>query len=317
MDKISYLFFFFVLAILYFRIAKRFNILDKPNHRSSHDKITIRGGGILFLIAGLISPFLHGGNEVLYFTGLFIIGTISFLDDLKNLPGKIRFVAQAFSVALMIYSFHLPIHPVIQFIIGIAIIGAINIYNFMDGINGLTGSYSLVILLSLFYMNEKGIHFISSDFILLPLMAVLVFLFFNFRKKAVCFAGDVGSVSIAFILLFLIGKLIALTGDFKYAAFLLLYGLDGVTTIFFRFMRGENLGEAHRSHFYQYLANERKWPHVQVSLLFAILQLLINFAIIKLPFSLATFLALIGVTFLLFVSIRLYMQGSRQLLKQI
>lgn len=318
MDKIGYLLSLFVLAIFYFRIATHFNILDKPNHRSSHDKITIRGGGILFLIAGLIAQFMAGDKEIFYTAGLFIIGVISFWDDIKSLPGKIRFVAQAVSVGLLIYSLHLSFHPIIQVVIGIAVVGALNIYNFMDGINGITGLYSLVILFSLYYVNEESVRFIHPDFIMLPLLAVLVFLFFNFRKKAVCFAGDVGSVSIAFIILFLTGKLITLTGDFKYAAFLMVYGLDGVSTILFRFLRKENLGQAHRSHFYQYLANEKKWSHLFISGIFATIQLLVNFSIVKSAgLSLSAFLCIIIAVFLVAIILRLIIQGPKQLLKQI
>ena len=143
--------------------------------------------------------------------------------------------------------------------------GIINAYNFMDGINGITGGYSLVILAALAYINKEVVTFVEADFIYTVICSVLVFCFFNFRKKAKCFAGDVGSVSIAFILLFLIGRLIVQTGDFSWIVLLSVYGVDSVLTIIHRLMLHENIGLPHRKHLYQIMANELKVPHMIVS----------------------------------------------------
>ena len=135
----------------------------------------------------------------------------------------------------------------------------------MDGINGITGGYSLVILLALAYVNQKVVAFVEPEFIGMTVAAVLVFCLFNFRKRAQCFAGDVGSVSIAFILLFLIGKLVVKTEDFSWIVLLVVYGVDSVLTIVHRLMLHENIGLPHRKHLYQLMANELKIPHVVVS----------------------------------------------------
>ena len=135
----------------------------------------------------------------------------------------------------------------------------------MDGINGITGGYSLVILAALAYVNKEVVTFVEADFIYTVICSVLVFCFFNFRKKAKCFAGDVGSVSIAFILLFLIGRLIIETEDFSWIVLLSVYGVDSVLTIIHRLMLHENIGLPHRKHLYQIMANELKIPHVMVS----------------------------------------------------
>ena len=102
--------------------------------------------------------------------------------------------------------------------------------------------------------------------------------FFNFRPKgkAKCFAGDVGSIGIAFILLFAIGRLILQEGDITWLVFLLVYGVDGCLTIVHRILLHENLGEAHRKHAYQLMANELKIGHVKVSLLYMALQLVVS-----------------------------------------
>ncbi|WP_288242937.1 UDP-GlcNAc--UDP-phosphate GlcNAc-1-phosphate transferase, partial [uncultured Bacteroides sp.] len=153
--------------------------------------------------------------------------------------------------------------------------GIINAYNFMDGINGITGGYSLVVLVALAYINVQIIPFIEPALIYTVLCSVLVFCFFNFRKKAKCFAGDVGSVSIAFIILFLIGKLIITTGDFSWIVLLSVYGVDSVLTIIHRLMLHENIGLPHRKHMYQLMANELKMPHVVVSLIYMAVQALV------------------------------------------
>ena len=111
------------------------------------------------------------------------------------------------------------------------------------------------------YINQKE-NFIDNNFLIVTTLSVLVFCFFNFRKKAKCFAGDVGAVCIAFIILFALGRLILQTNDVTYLMLLGLYGVDTVLTIIHRIMLHENLGEAHRKHAYQLMANELKIPHV-------------------------------------------------------
>ena len=120
--------------------------------------------------------------------------------------------------------------------------------------------------------------FVEESLVLTVILADVVFCLFNFRPKgkAKCFAGDVGSIGIAFILLFLIGLLVMRTGDVTYLIFLLVYGVDGCLTIIHRILLHENLGEAHRKHAYQLMANELKIGHVKVSLLYMGLQLVIS-----------------------------------------
>lgn len=153
----------------------------------------------------------------------------------------------------------------------------------MDGINGITGGYSLIVLLALAFVNMQMVHFVEGDLIYTMLCAVLVFNFFNFRKRAKCFAGDVGSVSIAFVVLFLIGKLIIRTGDFSWIVLLAVYGVDSVLTIIHRLMLHENIGLPHRKHLYQLMANELKIPHVVVSLIYMMSQAVIIVGYLLIP----------------------------------
>ena len=263
----------FVTELFYFRIADKFNVIDKPNERSSHTRITLRGGGVIFYFGTLVF-FLTNHLEYPWFVfGLTLITIISFVDDVRSTSQGLRLVFHFIAMALLFYQWEL--FSLSWWWIIVALIfctGIINAYNFMDGINGITGGYSLIILTALAYVNSEIVTFVELTLIYTVLCSVLVFCFFNFRKKAKCFAGDVGSVSIAFILLFLIGKLIIRTEDFSWIILLVVYGVDSVLTITHRLMLHENIGLPHRKHMYQLMANELKIPHVVVSLIYMAVQ---------------------------------------------
>ena len=266
----------FLAELFYFKLADKCNIIDKPNERSSHTKVTLRGGGIIFYF-GALAYFLTNHWEYPWFiVALTLITFISFVDDIRSTSQDLRLVFHFTAMALMFYQWGLFSLSWWWIIVALVICtGIINAYNFMDGINGITGGYSLVVLVALAYINAEITSFVEPALINTVLCSVLVFCFFNFRKKAKCFAGDVGSVSIAFILLFLIGKLILTTGDFSWIILLSVYGVDSVLTIIHRLMLHENIGLPHRKHMYQLMANELKMPHVVVALIYMVAQAVI------------------------------------------
>ncbi|GEM62172.1 UDP-GlcNAc--UDP-phosphate GlcNAc-1-phosphate transferase [Sphingobacterium faecium NBRC 15299] len=270
----------FVLELLYFRIADKYNIIDKPNQRSSHTTITLRGGGIIFYIAILIFFIQSGFSYPWFMLGLTLMATISFLDDIVEISTRLRLAIHFTSVLLMAFQMGIFSPPwyyiIVTFII---VVGVINAYNFMDGINGITALYSLVVCGLLYYVNTS-IQFIEQDYLIFALLGILVFAFFNFRNKAKCFAGDVGSVGIAYILLFALGTLIFKTGEFIYILFLAVYGVDAIWSIVRRLYLGENIMEGHRTHLYQYLANEAGYNRLVISGLYGALQLIIGIMVI-------------------------------------
>lgn len=286
----------FFLLLAYFKIANHYNIIDKPNHRSAHTEITLRGGGTIFPIAFLcflgcksfFSPYpltLEGAIGLNYWffgAGLLTICVISFVDDIIDLSSKIRLFFHFISVSLLLYSLHafhlLPLWALP--LCYILIIGILNAYNFMDGINGISGLYSLVVLGSFCYVNEYVIPFVDMDFIIYPIIACLVFLFYNFRKKAKCFLGDVGSMGIAFWIIALLGLLMLKTGEIKWILFLTVYGVETILTIFERLKLKENIFDAHRRHLYQLFANEKRISHLYISSAYALIQVLINIIVI-------------------------------------
>ena len=266
----------FLAELFYFKIADKCNIIDKPNERSSHTKVTLRGGGIIFYF-GALAYFLTNHWEYPWFiVALTLITFISFVDDIRSTSQGLRLVFHFSAMALMFYQWGLFSLSWWWIIVALIICtGIINAYNFMDGINGITGGYSLVVLVALAYINAEITPFIEPALIYTVLCSVLVFCFFNFRKKAKCFAGDVGSVSIAFIILFLIGKLIITTGNFSWIILLSVYGVDSVLTIIHRLMLHENIGLPHRKHMYQLMANELKMSHVVVSFIYMVVQAIV------------------------------------------
>lgn len=283
---VTYIIIFILLLIaelLYFRIADKCNIIDKPNERSSHSTIVLRGGGIIFLIGVWIWSAFFGFQYPWFLVGLTLVAGISFVDDVHSLPDSVRLVAQFAAAAMAFYQLGI-LHWSMWWIILLALVvyvGATNVINFMDGINGITAGYSLVVLIPLALVNLTD-TFVAQSLIVSTILASLVFCVFNFRPKgkAKCFAGDVGSIGIAFIMLFLLGHLIIRTGDITWLIFLLVYGVDGCLTIAHRIMLHENLGEAHRKHAYQIMANELKIGHVKVALLYMVIQLIISLGFI-------------------------------------
>lgn len=269
--------------LCYFKIADKYNIIDKPNERSSHSSIVLRGGGIIFLVGAWVWNVFFGFEYPWFLAGLTLIAGVSFIDDIRSLPDSVRLVAQFLAVTLVFYQLDI-LHMEHWWIVVIALIvyvGATNVINFMDGINGITAGYSLAILVPLALVNQQKGN-VDQSLIITSILSVMVFCIFNFRPKgkAKCFAGDVGSIGIAFIILFVLGNIIVKTGDITWLIFLLVYGVDGCLTICHRIMLRENLGEAHRKHAYQLMANELKVGHVKVSLLYMILQLLVSLSFI-------------------------------------
>lgn len=261
------------IELVYFKIADRFNIIDKPNSRSSHTSITLRGGGIIFPVALIIAYFL--GYVSLEITlAVVLVAVVSFVDDIKPLPQLPRFASHVIAVGLVFYDLGLFAESLwLLPIVFVLLIGWVNAFNFMDGINGITVLYALTAIMSFSFLSIN-----NSSLPLLITMGLSCFVFglFNVRKKAKTFAGDVGSISMALFLGYFMIKTIMETGQLGYILFFSVYGIDAIITIIVRLKNKENIFQPHRSHLYQYMANEMGYSHVLVSFIYAGIQLLIN-----------------------------------------
>ena len=323
---------FFILMLIYFKIADKYNIIDRPNHRSAHTEITLRGGGIIFPIAflfflgykvffknyGFSRDNLAEPNFWIFGAGLLTICLISFIDDMIDLSSKIRLIFHFVSVTLILYFLNafqlLPWWGIPMCYV--LIIGILNAYNFMDGINGMSGLYSLVLLCSLLYINQNTIEFVDADFIIYPLLASVVFLFFNFRKRAKCFLGDIGSMGIGFWIIALLSLLMFKTGQIKWILFLMVYGAETILTIIERLRLKENIFDAHRRHLYQLFANDKKISHLTVSVMYAVAQLVINAIVIYADWSdWVSFIIIALPTIVLYLGIKLTLKKQLSLSK--
>jgi UDP-GlcNAc:undecaprenyl-phosphate/decaprenyl-phosphate GlcNAc-1-phosphate transferase len=269
-----------ILLALYYRIAVRYEIIDKPNLRSSHDYITIRGAGIIFLITGLYWSLFNLDEQLYFAIGLFAIGLISFADDVFNLPSRTRFIVHASAVTLALINLDLLSSNILLLtLVMILYIGWINAFNFMDGINAITAFYSISILLPIIIALPGDLSVYTTLAIYLSI-SVLIFMVLNVRKRAIAFSGDVGAVVLAFTLAYLVLVLIINTGRVEIILFGSVYGVDTIFTILRRLKGGQNIFQAHRMHLYQILTNEFKWNYLSVSILYSVTQLIISFIVL-------------------------------------
>lgn len=265
-----------VILLAYFKLADYYNIIDKPNKRSSHTVITLRGGGIVFPISIILWALFSNGAFNPFVIGLCLISLISFLDDCITLSNKLRVSIHIISVGLLLFQLGFSEYSLLVWFIGfVLIIGWVNAFNFMDGINGITVLYALSVLASCYYINMK-FQFVDNSLLEYSAMGLSVFGFYNVRKNAKTFAGDIGSVSMAYILAFILVSLLIKSQNWHYVLLVSVYGIDTVVTIVQRLLRKENIFKAHRSHLYQYLVNEYKLPHVTVSVIYAVVQFILN-----------------------------------------
>lgn len=299
---------FFILEVGYIKIAQKFKVFDIPNDRSSHQYIPVRGGGVIFAFAILLGIYLYDSTNIWLISSISIFTIVSFIDDLKQLSIIKRLVMYSVSIFLIVIPYS---SNNIFFILSLYlfILAFVNIYNFMDGINGLNFLYSFIVLGSLSFINTSA-KFVSPNFINIIIISLLVFGVFNFRKKAICFSGDVGSIVLSAIISYFLLLICLKLETVIFILFIAVYLIDGGLTIIIRLINGENIFKAHRTHLYQYLANEYGLPHTFVSFVYSLLQLLINIITIY-AFNRANNLIflLLSMSFLLILysSIRVYL----------
>ncbi len=252
-----------------------------------------------------------------FLMGLGLVTAISFLDDLKPVPYPVRMAFQVTAVVFLFIQLRLPDWPVWLILAGLIFtVGTINAVNFMDGINGMTAGYGLVTLITLRYIDGSVVKgFVAPGLILAAIWAAAVFSFFNFRTRARCFAGDTGSIALGFILAFFIGQLMLASRNPSYLVLLLVYGMDTVTTIVFKCVRKENIFIAHRDYYFQYLVHEKGWPHVRVSTLYGMMQLLFNFLFLVFTPGKVVLLFFALLIAFSFIVLRFRTEGKRKLLK--
>jgi len=205
------------MIFLYLLIARKMQLIDTPNARSSHHQVTITGAGFVFPIAFTVA-LLFTGDFVHYratLTGLLILSLVSWADDLKTVHPIVRVTVQVIAVSLLLWQtgglFRMKAWQIIPAFI--LVVGIINSYNFMDGINGMNTLYSISIFGFIFLIKLIGnFSLLPNEIVFYSLLSSLfAFSFFNVRRKALCFSGDIGSISLAYIISLLIIQLMIVT----------------------------------------------------------------------------------------------------------
>ncbi len=290
-----YIILFAILCVVetaYIALARHHHILSRPCGRSSHRYPTVTAGGVILPLA-LIAWWLLFGGPALFVLGGLLLAGVSFYDDVHPLDFKLRLLVQFGAVAMALAGAGLPVWlAVVTLVAGV---GFVNIYNFMDGINGMTGAYTLLLLATLFAVNTEE-PFIEASLLIVMLMAVAIFTFFNFRRSALCFAGDVGAVSAGFVIFYALVCLMTATDSIGWLALVAVYGVDAVLTILRRIRRKENIFKAHRMHLYQLLSNEGGFSQLTVATSYVAVQAVVNVGlIICQPYAVAYLAGVTGV----------------------
>jgi Fuc2NAc and GlcNAc transferase len=254
--------FSFCLTYITRKLAINKSMLDLPNERSSHTIPTPRGGGIAIALTWFLSiSILYYNNQIdkslflALFSGL-LLSIISLLDDIYTLKNKPRLLVQAIVSGLGLYftgglnsidlGFIVFSNPyVLNIIAFFTIIWFINLFNFIDGIDGYASSESIFVIATLYF-------FTGESFLLFLLMALVGFLPWNWDKAKI-FLGDVGSTLLGYtiiILLFYFHKQHSVN-IFEGLVITSLFWFDATYTLIRRFINKENIGQAHRKHAYQ------------------------------------------------------------------
>lgn len=248
------------------------NIVDKPSKRRAHSKITPRGGGVAivisFALCFLIFDYCTHGSfmcSAYLLLPLCLVAAISLLDDIGYVPIIYRLCAHFIASALVVYFFlwprtllhnELPIH--LDFAISfIGLATFLNIYNFLDGIDGITASESIHLSITILILCLLRYDVIAHVDLVIGISTLvcassIAFIYYNWHPAKV-FLGDVGSISLG-LLLGLALLLVASSGSRLFVACFiacLYYIADGGLTILIRLMNGEKIWLPHLKHFFQ------------------------------------------------------------------
>jgi len=266
----------FLLTYLIRHFALRNKIVSIPNERSLHVNPTPVGGGLAIVITwytGITILFFNGLIEhTLYFALLSggILAIISFVDDIISIKPLVRLCFH-FITAIIAFIFLQGLRPLIipgvdfnyNFLIyPLAIIGIvwfINLFNFMDGVDGFAALEATTICLVIYLLSGNIIN-------LLLIACISGFLFWNLPKAKI-FMGDVGSTQLGFVLIVL-GIYFHNTFQFSILNWIMLsspFWFDATLTLYRRWRKGENLSQAHRKHAYQRIV-QFGFSHIKVNL---------------------------------------------------
>lgn len=278
-----------VFELLYLRLASRKDSLIVPfweeTSNDQRDFITIRGGGIVFWFASLLLLiFIPNVFNTWFFAAITLIAVVSMVDDVKQVSVWVQLLFHIIAVSIAFYIAEL--YVVVTWwnllFAYILYMGITYSFKLMDDVNGMTGLFSVAVLIPLMYVNQYIESFIHIDYLRFPVIAAFIFLVFNLRKRAATTAGTVGSMSIGFWVSFLLLMLIIESGSIVWLSFVLVYLVDVLLTTVQKIYQRRAFFGPEKLHFYQILGNELRIDHRFVSLFYFFLQLICSALVIVL-----------------------------------
>ena len=269
-------------------IGRKYRLGPAVSPRSMHRQFTPTGGGIVWVVAALIGIVIlwnwaQTGTWIFFF-GIIFLAIISYIDDIHPLPPVPRLISQIIVMTLTFKQLFYPQAIDIYLIVIFCGVGIINAINFLDGICGMLALYGIVITGSLIY--ALSLHSTPSTEYFLPLLIIVligqaIFAVFNLRDTV--FAGDLGSITLGYILVSATITLILATRDGSYIVFFSVCIFDTGLTTLHRLFSGYSILQPHRTNIYQLLTIQYKLPQVVVSIIYALLQMLINALFFLIP----------------------------------
>jgi len=275
------------------RVAVQRNMLDLPGRRRSHTLPTPRGGGV-GVLAGALLPLLAvvwwyaalDTRVIAYVIGAALVAAVGWCDDVRGVAPLYRLLVHALAAALFVFALHgaggMAASPLFMALAGFAIVSAINIWNFMDGINGIASSQAALVALALAVLSGAAPWTLAALFLAI---ACLGFLPFNVPRARV-FLGDVGSGSIGFMVAALLVQAVA-SSNLRWPLALVLvsaFATDSALTLGKRIVQGKAWWRPHREHTYQWLVRAG-YRHGQVSLGYLLWSVLAVALVLALPYG--------------------------------
>ncbi|MCP8898370.1 MraY family glycosyltransferase [Gilvimarinus xylanilyticus] len=280
--------FFLAVALTYGLrgYALRANMLDHPGARSSHSEATPRGGGLSIVLVAVLAAFIFWGpgasftDQLLVIVAMVLVAGVGWLDDRKHLPARYRLLVHLGAALLLVCS----LWPAGVELLGVAlpewlwaicillgVVWSINLFNFMDGINGIAGLQAVFVGLGLYALwcgHELG-GIWQAEYWLVLAVASAGFLVFNFPRARV-FMGDGCSGFLGMMLALGIVSLLSVSWSLFIAGVILhgVFIIDATYTLGLRLLLKENLSQAHRKHGYQKASRSLR-SHTKVSLTIA------------------------------------------------
>lgn len=242
----------------------------------------ITGTGLVLVLVLLLHGLLVNTSHAYFLFAFAMLALVNWLDDLFEIHSGWRLITQFLALSFLVMEFGLISSYWSPFFLVVAV-GVVNAYNFMDGINGISGIYALAVLAPLPFAYAFDTE--NMGRLLLIFLFLILFILFNFRRSAKAILGDTGSIALGFLVLFYSLQCFKNYDIYLLMSFSMLFLLDTGYTLLERTYRRKNVFQSHREHLYQMLVHRRGWDPRWVAMGYGVIQLGINITLLLLKSS--------------------------------